>query len=71
MIDRFIKERSESVVGPVEAEEAVADSSYFDSDKSGQVLTKLTFREYASLGLPIMVIFLLISSVYITVLYRW
>jgi Na+/H+ antiporter NhaD/arsenite permease-like protein/S1-C subfamily serine protease len=71
MIDRFIKERSESVVGPVEAEEAVGNLSNFDSDKDGRALTKLTFREYASLGLPIMAIFLLISSIYITVLYRW
>lgn len=71
MIDRFIKERNESAVGPVEAEEAVGNSSNFDSNKDGQALTKLTFREYASLGLPIMVIFLLISSIYITVIYRW
>ena len=72
MIDRFIKERNESAVGPVEVEEAVGNSSnFYDSDKDGQGLTKLTFKEYASLGLPIMLIFLLISSIYITVLYRW
>ncbi|MHC4310188.1 MAG: hypothetical protein ACYSSN_09610 [Planctomycetota bacterium] len=72
MIDRFIKERNESAVGPVEAEEAVGNSSnFYDSDKDGQSLAKLTFKEYASLGLPIMLIFLLISSIYITVIYRW
>jgi len=72
MIDRFIKERNESAVGPVEAEEAVGNSSnFYDSDKDGQGLTKLTFKEYASLGLPIMLIFLLISSIYITVIYHW
>jgi Na+/H+ antiporter NhaD/arsenite permease-like protein/S1-C subfamily serine protease len=75
MIDRFIKEQNKSTAGSVEDDrigsvEAVGDSSN-STDKGGQNLTKLTFKEYASLGLPIMVIFLLISSIYITVLYRW
>jgi Na+/H+ antiporter NhaD/arsenite permease-like protein len=67
MIDRFIKERNKSMVGSAEA---VGDSSN-STDKDGQSLTKLTFKEYASLGFPIMLIFLLISSIYITVIYRW
>ena len=70
MIDRFIKERNESTDGPDEVQEQGGNSSNF-FDKNGQGLTKLTFKEYASLGLPIMAIFLLISSIYITVLYRW
>ncbi len=67
MIDRFIKEQEESTTDSGELTEDSSNSA----DKDSQNLTKLTFKEYASLGLPIMVIFLLISSVYITVLYRW
>ena len=75
MIDRFIKEQNKSTAGSAEdnqigSVEAVGDSSN-STDKDGQNLTKLTFKEYASLGFPIMLIFLLISSIYITVLYRW
>ena len=57
-----------------EDDESVADSdetSPGSADDKGRNLTELTFREYASLGLPIMMIFLLISSIYITVIYRW
>jgi Na+/H+ antiporter NhaD/arsenite permease-like protein len=68
MIDRFIKKQDE----PADAPDEVLGSDLSNSaDKNGYCLTKLTFKEYASLGLPIMVIFLLISSIYITVLYRW
>ena len=67
MIDRFIKEQDESTTG---SGELTGDSSN-SADKDSQNLTKLTFKEYASLGFPIMLIFLLISSIYITVLYRW
>jgi hypothetical protein len=75
MIDRFIKEQNKSTAGSAEDDrigsvEAVGDSSN-STDEDGYCLTKLTFKEYASLGLPIMVIFLLISSIYITVIYRW
>lgn len=67
LIDRFIKEQDESTTG---SGELTGDSSN-SADKDSQNLTKLTFKEYASLGFPIMLIFLLISSIYITVLYRW
>ena len=75
MIDRFIKEQNESMGGSAKnaqigSVEALGDSSN-STDKNGRNLTKLTFKEYASLGFPIMLIFLLISSIYITVLYRW
>jgi Na+/H+ antiporter NhaD/arsenite permease-like protein/S1-C subfamily serine protease len=75
IIDRFIKEQNESTAGSAEnaqigSVEALGDSSN-STDKDSQNLTKLTFKEYASLGFPIMLIFLLISSIYITVLYRW
>jgi Na+/H+ antiporter NhaD/arsenite permease-like protein len=75
MIDRFIKEQNESTAGSAKDDqigsaEALGDSSN-SADKDSQNLTKLTFKEYASLGFPIMLIFLLISSIYITVLYRW
>jgi Na+/H+ antiporter NhaD/arsenite permease-like protein/S1-C subfamily serine protease len=74
MIDRFIKEQK-TTAGSVEdyqmgSSEALGDLSN-STDKNGRNLTKLTFKEYASLGFPIMLIFLLISSIYITVLYRW
>jgi len=67
MIDRFIKEQDESTTGSGE----LTEDSSSSADKDSQNLTKLTFKEYASLGFPIMLIFLLISSIYITVLYRW
>ncbi|GAI16351.1 unnamed protein product [marine sediment metagenome] len=75
MIDRFVKEQNKFTAGSAEDEqigpsEAVGDSPN-SADKDSQKLTKLTFKEYASLGFPIMLIFLLISSIYITVLYRW
>jgi len=64
MIDRFIKkQKSEPTVSP-----KPTDTS---GGGPGDSLTELTFKEYASLGLPIMLIFLLISSIYITILYRW
>ncbi len=60
MIDRFIKrEKAESMTSPEGA-----------GTEYGKY-TKLTFREYGALGLPMMLIFLLISSIYIAVIYRW
>ena len=60
MIDRFMKkEENESDISPKSTN---GDSSRY---------TKLTFQEYGRLGLPMMFIFLLISSVYITLIYRW
>ena len=59
MVDRFIKAEDKSKISPIH------------TNKNSSRYNKLTFQEYASLGLPIMVIFLLISSIYITVLYRW
>jgi len=60
MIDRFIKEQNESTAGSAEnvqigSVEALGDSSN-SADKDSQNLTKLTFKEYASLGFPIMLI---------------
>ncbi|MBA7652626.1 hypothetical protein ES703_60461 [subsurface metagenome] len=64
MIDRFIKkQKSKPTVSPKPTDTG--------GGGPGDSLTELTFKEYASLGLPIMLIFLLISSIYITVLYRW
>jgi Na+/H+ antiporter NhaD/arsenite permease-like protein/S1-C subfamily serine protease len=68
MIDRFIKERDESVHGSAQP---AAEEPANAAGKDRQRLTKLTFQEYASLGFPIMMIFLLVSSIYIAVLYRW
>ncbi len=67
MIDRFIKKQDKSTAGSVED---VGDSPNF-ADKDSQILTKLTFQEYVTFGLPLMLIFLLISSIYITVIYCW
>jgi Na+/H+ antiporter NhaD/arsenite permease-like protein len=59
MIDRFMKEEDKSM----------ASSKSTDEDDSGY--TNLTFQEYSRLGLPIMFIFLVMSSIYITLIYRW
>jgi len=60
MLDKFIKkEKTESIISPRSA-----------AGDEGR-LTQLTFKGYAALGLPMMLIFLLISSIYITVIYRW
>ncbi|MHC4655782.1 MAG: SLC13 family permease [Planctomycetota bacterium] len=68
MIDKFIKKQDDSTDA---SNEVVGTNSSNSTDEDGYCLTKLTFKEYASLGLPIMVIFLLISSTYITMIYRW
>ena len=68
MFDKFAKkQQSETNSDPVENDDEVTASA----DKESTNLTKLTFAEFASLGLPIMLIFLIISSIYITILYRW
>jgi Na+/H+ antiporter NhaD/arsenite permease-like protein/S1-C subfamily serine protease len=59
MIDRFKKEENESETLPTR------------TNKESGRFGKLTFQEYATLGLPMMLIFLLISSIYITLIYRW
>ncbi len=60
LVDRFIKK------------ELVGQSLLsISSDKNSGKLTKMTFKEFASFGFPIMLIFLLISSIYITLIYRW
>ena len=60
MVDRFIKKelRGRSLLSK-------------SSDNNDSRYTKMTFHEYASLGFPLMLIFLLISSIYITLIYRW
>jgi hypothetical protein len=69
MVDMFIKkQQNKSADAP---DKVVGSDLSGSADKDGYCLTKLTFKEYASLGLPIMVIFLFISSIYITVLYHW
>lgn len=60
MLDKFIKK---------EKKESIISSRSTTRDKGR--LTKLTFKGYAALGLPMMLIFLLISSIYITVIYHW
>jgi Na+/H+ antiporter NhaD/arsenite permease-like protein len=68
LIDRFIKKQDESTDV---SDEVGGSNSSNSTEEDSYCLTKLTFTEYASLGLPVMLIFLLISSVYITVIYRW
>jgi len=60
MIDRFIKKREGESMTPLKS-----------ANKDGCRYTKLTFKEYGALGFPMMLMFLLISSIYITVIYRW
>ena len=69
MIDKFIKKEDEST--DYASDEVLGGNSSNSTDQGRYCLTKLTFKEFASLGLPIMIIFLLISSVYITVIYHW
>jgi Na+/H+ antiporter NhaD/arsenite permease-like protein len=59
MVDKFIKKENKST--------DLQESNNADSDK----YKKLTFHEYATLGIPVMLIFLLMSSIYITLIYRW
>ncbi len=60
MVDKFIKKES--------VDQSLLSRS---SDKNSGKLTKMTFKEYASFGFPMMLIFLLISSIYITLIYHW
>ncbi len=55
MLDRFMKKE--------DAEQ--------DNGKPTSKYGKLTFQEFAKIGLPIMFIFLLISSIYIAAIYYW
>ena len=71
MIDKFIKKQDESTDDAFDEATGSNSSNSANENEDGYCLTKLTFKEYASLGLPVMLIFLLISSVYITVIYRW
>ncbi|MBW7990951.1 MAG: PDZ domain-containing protein [Planctomycetes bacterium] len=73
LLDKFIREQNKLKASSYEKigqVEAVGDWSN-STDKNGQNLTSLTSKEYASFGLPIMMIFLFLSSIYITVIYRW
>ncbi|HUV40676.1 MAG TPA: SLC13 family permease [Sedimentisphaerales bacterium] len=56
LFDKFVKEQGR----PLSA-----------AEDDSQVPARLTFHEFAHLGLPIMLIFLVISSIYISVIYRW
>jgi Na+/H+ antiporter NhaD/arsenite permease-like protein len=73
MLDRFMRDQkkisagSDKQLGQVEAVGDLSNST----DKNCQNLTSLTFKEYASFGLPIMMIFLFLSSIYIIMIYRW
>jgi Na+/H+ antiporter NhaD/arsenite permease-like protein/S1-C subfamily serine protease len=40
-------------------------------DKSLPFTSALSFREYSRIGIPVALIFLVVSSVYITLIYRW
>jgi Na+/H+ antiporter NhaD/arsenite permease-like protein/S1-C subfamily serine protease len=75
MFSKFIKKQQQSETdsdGSERADAVEAGDDCADSvDRDRLNLTELTFKEFASLGLPVMTIFLLISSIYITVLYRW
>lgn len=73
MLDRFMREQKKISAGSHEQfgqVEAVGDLSN-STDKNCQSLMSLTFKEYASFGLPIMMIFLFLSSIYIIMIYRW
>ncbi|TKJ33663.1 MAG: hypothetical protein CEE38_19955 [Planctomycetes bacterium B3_Pla] len=75
MFNRFVKDLNKTAAGSVK--NALLDSIEADAGSSNSAgkekpnLTKLTFQEYASLGFPVMLIFLLISSAYIIMIYRW
>jgi len=58
MFDRFRKKHGKK-------------ASSKNAQPQDQRRAKLTFQEYASLGLPIMFIFLFISSIYVILIYRW
>ncbi|MHC4293972.1 MAG: SLC13 family permease [Planctomycetota bacterium] len=60
MLDKFVKKR-----------EALPETSGETSEGNNKRNKTLTFREYASMGIPIMLLFLFISTIYITVIYRW
>ncbi|NVL91281.1 MAG: PDZ domain-containing protein [Desulfobacterales bacterium] len=60
MIDKFIKKQGGKTM-----------TSPKSANKDTGRYKKLTFQEYASLGLPMMLIFLLMSSIYIVMIYRW
>ncbi len=73
MLDRFNREQRKLSAGSGEQFgriDAVGDWPR-NTDKDRQDLTSLTSKEYASFGLPIMMIFLFLSSIYISVLYSW
>jgi len=57
MLDRFVKD-----------EDLRPGASEGDANEARG---KLTFRQFTQLGVPMMLMFLLISSVYITAIYRW
>ncbi|MFC1462018.1 SLC13 family permease [Verrucomicrobiota bacterium] len=60
MVDRFIdddNDRATATTGPGHGE--------------NQALTSLTFGEYATLGVPIMLILLVMSSIYVAVMFQW
>lgn len=59
MVNRFIRKE---LVGPKLLSKSIG--------KDSKRLTEMTFKDYASFGLPLMFIFLIISSVYITLIYR-
>ncbi len=60
MLDKFIKKN-----------EAVSKISGQTSADSGNKYGKLTFKEYALTGIPVMFLLLFMSTIYITVIYSW
>ncbi|MHC4126279.1 MAG: SLC13 family permease, partial [Planctomycetota bacterium] len=73
MFDKLIKKQQQSEANSDDPDKTDSvesgDENFVVKDSLN--LTRLTFAEFASLGLPIMLIFLLISSIYITLIYRW
>lgn len=69
MVDKFIKKQLSNL--SLGLNKFASEASPQVSKKNSQRYTRLTFQEYASFGLPIMFIFLLISSIYIAAIYRW
>jgi Na+/H+ antiporter NhaD/arsenite permease-like protein/S1-C subfamily serine protease len=73
MLDRFNREQRKFSSGSGEHFDRIEAVGEWpkNTDKNRQDLTSLTSKEYASFGLPIMMIFLFLSSIYITIIYRW
>ena len=60
MLDRFMGEEAARPAAPTASRHEPA-----------AVIGKLTFREYSALGMPVMLMLLVMSSIYIALIYKW